>query len=314
MMSALPSHRGELMSKLELRIFDGSRQLFQAPAQFLVTIIDGNQKMQFRDYITTNQFTFPLPYFNNFGDNYTVVVWAEGYKQAGFSPVVLSDQFTRVLDVMLIAKDPGFSFVNARWAQASAAYPFIASGVDDSAGQARYDQLLDQQEKCLACLLNLGEAMSQIQLAQGTPLDYIKQLRWDPPYAPAQDRCFAWCDPALINQVKIAAAAGTFAPELDPSIFHSGASASWKQVQFGEANVQLTFHENDHNQVNGVDCIMVEPDIDYYKDLGAHALFEVVPNAITHSLTDPTEVYVLRWMAGRQAGVPEFEPLYTITS
>jgi dihydrofolate reductase len=50
---------------------------------------------------------------------------------------------------------------------------------------------------------------------------------------------------------------------------------------------------------------MVEPDIDYYKDLGAHAIYEVVPNAITHSLTDPTDVYVLRWMAGHQAGVPE---------
>jgi len=28
---------------------------------------------------------------------------------------------------------------------------------------------------------------------------------------------------------------------------------------------------------------------------------------------DPTEVYVMRWMAGRQAGVPEFAPMYTIT-
>ena len=30
------------MSKLELRIFDGSRQLFSAPAKFLITITDGN--------------------------------------------------------------------------------------------------------------------------------------------------------------------------------------------------------------------------------------------------------------------------------
>ena len=28
---------------------------------------------------------------------------------------------------------------------------------------------------------------------------------------------------------------------------------------------------------------MVEPDIDYFKDLGAHAIFEVVPNGLTHS-------------------------------
>ena len=57
---------------------------------------------------------------------------------------------------------------------------------------------------------------------------------------------------------------------------------------------------------------MVEPDIDYYKDLAAHALLEVVANGITGSLTDPRQVYVLRWIAGRHAGVPGFDPPYTI--
>ena len=66
--------------------------------------------------------------------------------------------------------------------------------------------------------------------------------------------------------------------------------------------------------IGGVDCVMVEPDIDYYQDLAAHPLLEVIANALTHSLTDPTEVYVLRWMAGRTAGIPEFAPMYTITS
>ena len=66
--------------------------------------------------------------------------------------------------------------------------------------------------------------------------------------------------------------------------------------------------------IGGIDCVMVEPDIDYYQDPAAHILFEAIPNALRHSLTDPTEVYVLRWIAGRTAGVPEFAPLYTITS
>ncbi len=302
------------MSKLELRIFDGSRQLFSTPAKFLVTITDGNQKQLFRDYIESNDTPFDLPFYDNFGDDYSVVVFADGYQQAGFMPVVLSDKFNKILDIMLIANDPGFSFVNARWDAVNAAFPFVGHGVDNATGAARYDQLLEQQEKCVACLLNLGEAMKQIQLPQGTPLDYIKQLRWDAPWNPAQDRFFAWCDPALINQVKIAADEGLFAVELNPGTFHNGATSSWKQIQFGEANVQLTFHENDHQTIDGLDCIMVEPDIDYYKDLGAHALFEVIPNAITHSLTEPAEVYVLRWMAGRQAGIPEFAPMYTLTS
>jgi hypothetical protein len=112
--------------------------------------------------------------------------------------------------------------------------------------------------------------------------------------------------------VRIAAAQGLFALEVGTGFFHKGATASWKQIQFGEANVQLTFHENDQASIDGVSCIVVEPDIDYYKDLGAHALLEMVSNAITGGLINPEMVYVLRWIAGRHAGVPEFNPPYTI--
>jgi hypothetical protein len=302
------------MSKLQVRIFDGTRQLFSAPSQFLVTITDGNRTQHIRDYYKFNDIIFDLPFFDNLGDNYSVVVWAEGYKQAGFVPVLLSDQYLKTLDIMLIPNQPEFNFLNAPWDIADARYPFLGSDVDNATGAARYGNFLDRSAKSLACLLNLGEAMSQIPLSQGTPLDYIKQLRWDPPYAPAQDRFFAWSDVRLIDQVKIAAAAKEFAVENNPGLFHPGATSSWKQIQFGEANVQLTFHENEKLVIGGVDCVVVEPDIDYYQDLGAHAILEVISNALTHSLTDPTEVYVLRWIAGRTAGVPEFAPLYTITS
>jgi hypothetical protein len=62
-----------------------------------------------------------------------------------------------------------------------------------------------------------------------------------------------------------------------------------------------------------VDCVTIEPDIDYFRDPGAHAILEVAQNALTHTLTDPVEVYVLRWIAGQHAGVPQFEPLFTLT-
>ncbi len=64
--------------------------------------------------------------------------------------------------------------------------------------------------------------------------------------------------------------------------------------------------------IDGVQCVKVEPDIDYYKDPGAHFLLEVAINKISHTLTDPREVYVLRWIAGRHAGVQDFDPPYTI--
>jgi len=128
-----------------------------------------------------------------------------------------------------------------------------------------------------------------------------------------QDRFFAWADRRLINQVKLAAENGEFAPEHGSSFWHPGATLSYKQVQFGEANVQLSFHEKETNKIEGIDCVKVEPDMDYYKDPGAHALLEVVPNKITGGLSDPEQVYVLRWIAGQHAGVPQFEPPYTIS-
>ena len=160
------------MSKLQLRVFDGTRQLFSAPAKFLVTVTDGNRTQQVRDYYQANDIIFDLPFFDNFGDNYAVVVWAKGYKQAGFVPVTLSDQYLKTLDIMLIPDNPGFRFVDARWDAARARYPLLGSDVDNPTGAARYDNLLDQTPKSLACLLNIFEAMSQIALSQGTPLDY----------------------------------------------------------------------------------------------------------------------------------------------
>jgi hypothetical protein len=43
-----------------------------------------------------------LLFFDNYGDSYTVLVWADGCKKAGFVPVYLSNRFTRQLDLMLV--------------------------------------------------------------------------------------------------------------------------------------------------------------------------------------------------------------------
>jgi hypothetical protein len=74
----------------------------------------------------------------------------------------------------------------------------------------------------------------------------------------------------------------------------------------------LTFHENDRQQIDGVDCMIVEPDIDYFKSQASHTLLEVIPNFFSGNLSDPKVVYVLRWVAGHHANVAEFNPPYTI--
>jgi hypothetical protein len=171
-----------------------------------------------------------------------------------------------------------------------------------------------EQPAALAALMNITAAMAQIELSPNkTALDYLREMIWNP--APAQDRFYAYADNDLIDQVKQAAAAGRFAEEPNPGRFHPGATLSYKQTMFDEGNVQLTFHEGDTRTVKfeeiEVPCVKVESDTDYYRDLIAHGLFEVLPNMITKGLTDPEKVYQLRWIGGQREGTA-FNPPYTI--
>ena len=187
---------------------------------------------------------------------------------------------------------------------------FLAVGTSSDAAAANYSKLQKKNPDILASLLNLATAMAAIHLAHGTPLDYIREIEWDSTMA--QDRFFGYADPDLLLEVTAAAQHDEFDPEHGSWVFHPGASKSFKQNRFGEANVQLTFHEEDTKMFGSKTCIKVEPDIDYYKDPGAHAVFEVVHNTLSGCKTDPRMVYVLRWIAGQHAGIPEFVPPYTI--
>lgn len=295
---------------LQIRVYDGTRNPFPGGSSVLYRIIDASQKQAFVGEKKSASVSFRFPFNDNFLDNYTAIVFSDGYKQAGFTPIKLSPSIPTTMDLMLLPENGRFDFSDASWDWVKENLAFVGNGVTDAAGQKRYESLKNDSPKKLAALLNITTAMRQIFLPQGTPLDYLRQLIWD--QSLAQDRFFAYCDQELVSQVRTAAAQGKFAAEINPSFFHASATASWKQVQFGEANVQLTFHEGEKATIDGESCIVVEPDIDYYKDLAAHALLEVIPNALTGGLTSPEEVYVLRWIAGRHAGVPEFAPPYTI--
>jgi hypothetical protein len=287
-----------------------------------VRIIDGNQKQLLSDFRNGSSFQFQVPFYDNFGDRYTVIASADQHSQAGATPVNVQRAIPQTVDLMLLDKSGSFNFAGAIWNDLPQKFPEIHSilargATTEGEAQARYENLMEKDAATLACLWNLMTAMRDIDLPSGTPLTYLKQLIWvDVPdrniFAPKQDRFYAYADEALVDQVQLAAQQNEFAPELDPATFHKGATSSYKQIQFGEANIQLTFHEGDTQIIDGTECIVVEPDIDYYKDLLAHALLEVVVNGIAGTLTDPKNVYVLRWIAGRRAGVPEFNPPYTI--
>jgi hypothetical protein len=293
-------------------VYDGTRNPIQQ-GDFLIRIFDGFQNQLFDNDRPAPTTVFNLPFKDNLQDNCRVLVSGDGFAGTGFSPVKISPKAVASVDLMLLPRGANFKFQT--WAAVKAADPvifaFISVGSSDAEALQHYDDLRQKKPAALASLLNLAEAMKAIQLPSKTPLDYFKTILWDESLA--QDRFFGYADRLLVEQVRRATADGEFAPEANPGLFHPDATSSYKQIQFGEANVQLTFHEKDTKKIDGVECIKVEPDIDYFQDAGAHILLEFIPNAITHGLTDPKQVYVLRWIAGRHAGVPEFAPPYNIS-
>jgi hypothetical protein len=292
-------------------LYDGTREPIEGQ-DFLIRIFDGFQNQLFDDFKPAPTTVFSLPFHDNLQDNCIVVATGKGHVDAGFSPVKLSNRTVASVDLMLLEDKADFKFQT--WEALKESDPvisgFISVGSSDTDAETHYDNLIQTKPAALASLLNLATAMKAIQLPQNTPLDYFKEILWDESLA--KDRFFGFADKSIVDQVRRAAMEGEFRPEPNPGLFHPDATSSFKQVQFGEANVQLTFHEKDIETIGGVDCIKVEPDIDYFQDLAAHTLLEVIPHSITHGLTDPKKVYVLRWIAGGHAGVPEFAPAYTI--
>lgn len=307
---------------LRVDLFDGTRRPIDPAVDPYIQVFDGDvpSKKLVDSFKPANSVVFPnLPYADNFADNFRVTATAKHYYDAGFVPLKMSKDETQVLNLMLLPRSYDFDFGEADWDGLAGSRPelfsFLRGGApDDETARTRYVQLMTQHALAFAALLNITTALGDIRLPRDsgtTALSYFKQLIWDSasPEAPQQDRFFAYATKDLVGQVVAAAEQGEFAPELSPGSVHPGATRSYKQVQFGEANVQLTFHENDPAPAG---LVKVEPDIDYYKDPAAHALLEFIPNHFTKGKTNPVMAYALRWIAAKAQGLPDFDPLYVI--
>src|SRR5437588_4988116 len=96
---------------ITIGVFDGSRQPLGGAQQVLFTVRDGNQNQVYREFQQAASLTLKdLPFFDNFGDTYTVIAWADGYEQAGFTPVKTSPGVPAVADLMLLRKESSFNF------------------------------------------------------------------------------------------------------------------------------------------------------------------------------------------------------------
>lgn len=298
-------------ARITINVFDGARQPMGPETDLFIRIRDGVQKEIHAKQHRGPSVTFRVPFNNNFQDLYTVLVSADGYRQAGFTPVAVNPDVPQSIDLMLIPRR--FKFRIDPWDELPQAMRTLmsagGSGPDD--GEASFREFRKNQPVALATMLNILTAMGSALLAHGTPFDYVTEILWD---EVADDRFHAFADARLLDELEVAVSLGVFERSPGSSVFHPGATRSFKQVEFGEANVQLTFHENETATINGVACVKLEPDIDYFRSKVSHTLLEVLPNTLTGGKTDAATAYVLRWIAGQLPGSPPFSPPFRIVA
>lgn len=326
-------------ANIVLQAYDGARQLFPNTFKWTAQTRDGRmsdlgqQKLLFN--LAGGAQVLSVPFFDNLFDQYTVIASANGYEDAAWYPVHVNDKTAVGLDMMFLPKDGALNFHDATWDNLARIRSKFAAIVQRGCGTAeasaaKYKEVLERRPASLACMLNLLTSLDGMQLPSNKlALDYYWNICWpqgDPTDAGwiaeldrvmQQDRIFCYVDKAIVEDVRKGVGRG-FSKEPNPEAWgHKGATESYKQTQFDMANVQLTFHGGDtadfmDESGNKISCVKIEPDIDYYKDVAAHGLLEVLPNLITQGKTDPRVVYWMRWMTARREGLPDFNPLFTV--
>lgn len=276
-----------MAAKLTVRLFDGSRELLSGDRDALISIFAGNRQL-YCDFQPSPQaeFQFHKP------ETLRVLAHVKHYRDSGFSPVPLANGGETTLDLMLLARGGSFRFAQARWHKLKAEWRAFLGP------RAHYQETLETRPVALATMLNVLAASEALGV-----IPHFRSIEWN---TIRNDRFYCWMDEALVDFVT--SHPERFAPS--PAVSHPGATRTFKQTDFNEANLQFSLHENAKPPAGLEGTVRVECDMDYYKDKGAHFLLEVLPNRLSGSRTNPALVYMLRWMAGRRAGGPEFAPPY----
>jgi hypothetical protein len=310
---------------IEVQLFDGTRKRLGLDTDVLLTIRPQfRPKPVYADFFRGYAKRIPVRAPDD-GTGYVIVASARGYEQSGLGPVMVEADKTLIVHLMLLGNDAGFNFSASRWDQLQnhpSLFSLLIGKDDPSVVYAKYTELTETQPDSLACFLNIAAAFSQLPLNNPTagilkPLDYLKSVEWGAGFR--QDRFFGFAAETLLEDIGKTASNSRKNPadrifEKAPKGMHPGASSSYKQIEFREANLQVTFHAKVFDDLTREPLIKVELDMDYYRDKAAHALLEVIPNTLSFGrrLTDPRQVYMMRWMAGKDKG-SNFDPLFTVS-
>ncbi|MFM8394037.1 MAG: hypothetical protein ACKOB4_08955 [Acidobacteriota bacterium] len=293
-----------MKNRLIIELYDATRTLVAEDFESQVTLLRGDYRQIHRGRHRGAQLPFEVELTNGPLDNYIVHVAASHHHDAWFHPVNPRRLAGRPLSLMLLPRRSRYRF--EPWTRLSVDIrKFLA------AGQSFHDELLDgtdERQDILAAFHNFTTALKSIELEGRSAFSYFRQLIAAGERSPERDRFYALAhkdlEPALerARQQKLWAKGST--------AFHPGSTSSYKEKMYGEGNVQLSIYGNE--KVGLSDCLMVEVDIDYYKDTLSHGLLELVPNKLLEKTTDPKMAYRLRWMAMRNIGDLRFDPPYVL--
>jgi hypothetical protein len=322
-----------------LKLFDGARNPLAPGVSPLVTVRTQGGANLFSRFLDSNLLRVSGLQQSGAEARYVVMASASKHKDGGFGPFPLSAVPTEGVSLMLVERDAAIHFDGTSWAtlqEKDAALCGILGGSDRNKTGTAYDAFLSQRPESLACLFNCTAAIVALgEALPGKPalLELFHEVEIETydghdRRGLARDRFFGYSEPALraTLEAQLKGSGGTGLLSAAPPGLHPGADTSYKEIRFGEANLQFTFatqppHVKTIN-VKGVDvvCDSVEVDMDYFHDKASHVFLEVVPNTIDKKMgrasagTDPRTVYGLRWMAGKNAKASSrrFEPYFQL--
>src|SRR5713226_8185730 len=129
-------------ARIRLTIYDGARQAFSEKHDVLLRVHNGQTTDSVTKTLNMQSMDegvvlLDVDFFDNFADNYTVLVSADDYRDAGFFPVKVSPRMAQEVNLMLVPSDATFQF--DPWDVVTANHPKIAEflSLTPSAGNAK---------------------------------------------------------------------------------------------------------------------------------------------------------------------------------
>jgi hypothetical protein len=315
-----------VQAQFTVRLHNQSRSLLPATENVLFSFRRPADDDWTTRHLKANIIDAKVDFRNDGGDKYAVVVSRKHFSETGFFPVKVDPAAPVNLDLMLLPRKagielPAWDSLEGAWAKLHA---FLAGG-NPALARRDYDDLCREHPKSVVCLLNLAKGIELLSAALNDRdlLPLFRRIELvEPPgdecRGVREDRFFAFADEKLLGVIREHTDGGRRFFEAAPSAAHKCATVSFKEKRFGEANLQFTFDENRTAEIEGAKCLLVDVDMDYYDDTGAHVLLELIPNTISKWIgkprrTDPLRIYAMRWVAGRMSNpLEEFDPPYRL--